>query len=120
MRKSKLFLNRPIYVGLTILDLSKVLMYDFPYNLLVSKYGFELKLLFTDTDSLCYDISTANLYCDFLQDLDYFYMSEYPREHFLCIARNKKVLGIMKDETHGVPIQEFVSLRPKMYSILKN
>ena len=118
MKKTKLYLNRPIYVGFAILDLSKVLMYDFHYNYMTSKYGSQSKLLFTDTDSLCYDVKTNDLYRDFLQDLEYFDTSEYPAEHFLYSATNKKVLGKMKDETHGVPIEEFIGLLPKMYSIL--
>ena len=118
MKKTNLHLNRPIYVGFMILDLSKVLMYDFLSNYMVSKYGPQAKLLFTDTDSLCYDVNTDDLYHDFLQDLDYFDTSEYPRDHFLYSARNKMVLGKMKDETHGIPIEEFVGFRPKMYSIL--
>ena len=118
MKKTKLYLNRPIYVGFTILDLSKVLMYDFHYYYMVSKYGPQAKLLFTDTDSLCYDVKTDDLYHDFLQDLDYFDTLEYPRDHFLYSVRNKKVPGKMKDETRGIPIEEFVGPRPKMYSIL--
>ncbi|KAK3722284.1 hypothetical protein QZH41_016392 [Actinostola sp. cb2023] len=118
MKKTKLYLNRPIYVGFSILDLSKVLMYNFHFKYMVPKYGTQSKLLFTDTDSLCYDVKTDDLYRDFHQDLDYFDTSEYPTDHFLYCARNKKVLGKMKDETHGIPIQEFIGLRPKMYSIL--
>lgn len=85
---------------------------------MVPKYGPQAKLLFTDTNSLCYDVKTDDFYHDFLQDLDYFDTSEYPRDHFLDSARNKKVLGKMKDETHGIPNEEFIGLRPKIYSIL--
>ena len=116
--RTKLYLNRPIYVGFTILDLSKVLMYDFHYNFMASRFGSQTKLLFTDTDSLCYDVKTDDLYRDFFQDLDYFDTSEYPADHFLYNTRNKKVFWKMKDETYGVPTEEFVGLRPKMYSIL--
>ena len=93
MKKTKLYLNRPIYVGFTIIDLSKVLMYDFHYNYMVSKYGPQAKLLFTDTDSLCYDVKTDDLFHDFLQDLAYFDKSEYPRDHFLYSVGNKKGAG---------------------------
>ena len=65
-------------------------------------------MLFTDTDSLCYDVKTNDLYRHFLQDLEYFDTSEYPREHFRHSERNKKVL----------PIEEFIGLRPKMHSVL--
>ena len=113
MKKTKLYLNRPIYVGFTILDLSKVLMYEFH-----SKYDRNAKLLFTDTDSLCYEIKTNDVYEDMLQDIDLFDTSDYAQDHSLYSLTNKEVLGKMKDETHGIPIQEFVGLRPKMYSIL--
>ena len=119
MKKTKLYLNRPIYVGFSILDLSKVLMYQFHYEYMKPKYGCNAKLLFTDTDSLCfYEITTDNVYQDMLEDKELFDTSEYAQDHSLYSLANKKVLGKMKDETHGIPIQEFVGLRPKMYSIL--
>ena len=118
MKKTKLYLNRPIYVGFSILDLSKVLMYQFHYEYMKQKYGCDAKLLFTDTDSLCYEIKTDDIYRDMLQDIDLFDTSEYARNHPLYSLTNKKALGKMKDETHGIPIQEFIGLRPKMYSIL--
>ena len=85
MKKRILFLNRSIYVCLTILDLSEVLMDYFHYNFFVSK-SLSWNCCLQTLDSLCYDVKTANLYSDFLQDMDYFYMPEYPREHFLCSA----------------------------------
>ena len=85
---------------------------------MVSKYGSRSKLLFTGTDSLCYDVNSDDFYRSFFQELEYFGMSEYPGEHFLYSERNKTVLEKFKDETHGVPIEEFIGLRPKMYSIL--
>ena len=105
-------------IPFSFLNLSQVLIHDFRYNYVVSKYGSRSNLLFTETDSLCYDVNTDDLYRDFLQDLEYFDTSEYPREHFLHSERNKKVLAKMKDETHGVPIEEFIGLRPKMHSVL--
>ncbi|CAB4016675.1 Hypothetical predicted protein [Paramuricea clavata] len=82
------------------------------------KYGVNAKLLFTDTDSLCYEVKTRDIYQDMLEDAGLFDTSEYTQGHPLHSIRNKKVLGKMKDETHGFPIQEFIGLRPKMYSIL--
>jgi hypothetical protein len=117
MKKTKLYLNRPIYVGFTILDLSKVSMYQFHYEYMKQKYGANAKLLFTDTDSLCYEVKTHDIYQDILEDAELFDTSEYAQGHLLYSTRNKKVLGKMKDETHGIPIQEFVGLRPKMHSI---
>ncbi|KAK3733350.1 hypothetical protein QZH41_003614 [Actinostola sp. cb2023] len=118
MKKPSLYLNRPIYVGFCILDISKILMYDFHYNVIKQKYGNNATLLFTDTDSLCYNIKTEDIYEDMYEDLDLYDTSEYPRDHVLHSTVNKKVLGKMKDETHGLPIEEFVGLRPKMYSLL--
>ena len=118
MTKTKLYLNRPIYVGFTILDLSKVLMYQFHYEYMKKKYSANAKLIFSDTDSLCYEVKTRNIFQDMLEDADLFDTFEYTQNHPLHSIRNKKVLGKMKDETHGIPIQEFIVLRPKIYSIL--
>ena len=117
LRQVDLELNKPIYVGLCILELSKILMYGFHYNYIKQKYP-DAKLLFTDTDSLCYHIHTEDIYKDMHQDAAYFDTSDYPTSHFLHSNTNKKVLGKMKDETAGIPIEEFVGLRPKMYSLL--
>ena len=106
-------------MGFAILDLSKVLMYQFHYEYMKQKYDASAKLLqFTDTDSLCYEVKTRDIYEDMLEDKELFDTSEYAQDHPLYSTRNKKVLGKMKDETHGIPIQEFIGLRPKMYSIL--
>ena len=118
MKKPTLYLKHPIYVGFSILDLSKTLMYEFHYKCIKVKYGDKATLLFTDTDSLCYNIQTKDIYRDMQEDTELFDTSEYSTDHFLFSTENKKVLGKMKDETHGIPIEEFVGLRPKMYSLL--
>lgn len=117
MAKTKLVLNRPIYVGCSILDISKILMYDFHYNFIKNRYNDGAKLLFTDTDSLCYEIETADIYSDMLNDRHLFDTSDYDRTHFLYSDDNKKVLGKMKDECAGSVVDEFVGLRSKMYSL---
>ena len=114
---TKIELNKPIYVGFAILDLSKTLMYDFHYGYIKQKYGQNAQLCFTDTDSLLYDIKTKDIYADMQQDSTYFDTSDYPTDHFLHSVVNKKVLGKMKDETAGKPIKEFIGLRSKMYSM---
>ena len=111
-------LDKPIYTGFTVLELSKLHMYDFHYNHMMKKYGAEkAKLLFTDTDSLTYQVNTQDLYQDMKEDQDLYDTSNYPQEHPLYSIKNKKVIGKFKDETAGLPITEWVGLRPKMYSI---
>jgi hypothetical protein len=93
-------------------------MYDFHYNYMKTKYGPNAQLLFTDTDSLCYNITTENRYEDMMKDKHLFDTSGYDPEHPSYSTENKNVLGKMKDETHGIPIQEFVGLKSKMYSMI--
>ena len=118
--KETLTLNRPAYVGMCILDLSKTLMYDFHYNYIKQKYGSKAKLLFTDTDSLTYEIETNDVYQDFWNDKDKFDNSDYSQDSQYFNSTNKKVIGKFKDEAAGIPITEFVGLRSKMYSYMKD
>ena len=119
MRKSRLLLNKPVYTGMTILDKSKTLMYDFFYNHLKKQYGEKCELLYTDTDSLLLKIETEDVYKDIKANENFYDTSDYPKEHPLHSTVNKKVLGKMKYECAGTPISEYVGLRSKMYSILK-
>ena len=118
--KESLTLNRPAYVGMCILALSKTLMYDFHYNFVKNKYGNKAKLLFTDTDSLTYEIEAEDVYSDFWNHKDMFDNSDYPSNHQFYDSTNKKVIGKFKDEAAGIPITEFVGLRSKMYSYIKD
>ena len=118
--KETLTLNRPAYVGMCILDLSKTLMYDFHYNYIKDKYGDKAKLLFTDTDSLTYEIEAKDVYKDFWNDKDKFDNSDYSESSTYFDKTNKKVIGKFKDEAAGLPICEFVGLRSKMYSYIKD
>ena len=114
--KETLLMNRPAFVGACILDLSKTFMYDFHYNYIKCKYGDKAKLLFTDTDSLTYEIETPDAYADFLQNKDIFDNSDYNKKSPFYFDHNKKVIGKFKDEAAGIPVTEFVGLRSKMYS----
>ena len=102
-----------------ILDLSTTLMYDFHYNYIKKKYGDKARLLFTDTDSLTYEIEAEDVYKDFWNDKDKFHNSDYPESSPYFDKTNKKVIGKFKDEAAGVPIREFVGLRSKMNSYIK-
>ena len=118
--KETLTMNRPAYIGMCILDLSKTLMYDFHYNYIKHKYGNKAKLLFTDTDSLTYEIETNDAYNDFFKDKSKFDNSDYPENSPYFDKINKKVIGKFKDEASGIPVVEFVGLRSKMYSYMKD
>ena len=119
MKKTKLVFNKPVYLGMCILDLSKTLMYDFHYNYIKQKYGDTAKLLFTDTDNLMYKIQTEDFYKDISADVKYrFDTSDHPpnRPSGIPSGFNMKVLGMFKDEAGGKVIDEFVGLRAKLYS----
>ena len=119
MKKTSLIFNKPVYLGMCILILSKTIMYDFHYNYIKPKYGDKAKLLFTDTDSLMYEIKTEDFYKDISEDVkDRFDTSDYPPNHPSGIPTgcNEKVLGMFKDEVAGRYIEEFVGLRAKLYS----
>ena len=121
MKKTSLTMNKPVYLGMCILDLSKIIMFDFHYNYIKPKYGNNAKLLFTDTDSLFYEIQTEDFYKDISGDVkNRFDTSDYPENHPSGIPTgiNKKVLGMFKDEAAGKIIKEFVGLRSKLYSFI--
>ena len=123
MKKTSLTMNKPVYLGMCILDLSKIIMFDFHYNYIKPKYGDKAKLLFTDTDSYLYEIQTEDFYKDISGDVwDRFDTSDYPENHPSGIPTgiNKKVLGMFKDEATGKIIKEFVGLRAKLYSFIKD
>ena len=107
MKKTKLYFNTPVYLGMRILDLSK----SFHYNYIKTKYGDKAQLLFTDTDSLAYEIKTKDFYKDINPDIDKrFDTSDYPTNHPSGIntGLNNKLLGMFKDEAGGKQIVEFV------------
>ena len=97
-------LNKPIYVGFSILELSKLLLHEFHYNYIKNK--FDAKLLFTDTSSLVYEIKTEDAYEDFYLDKDLFDFSDYPLNSKLFDPKNKIVIGKVKDEFKGKIIQK--------------
>ena len=116
MEKTTVKFNKPMYLGMSILDLSKTLMYRFHYDYVKPKWGNKSELLFTDTDSLCYEIRMNDFYNDIKNDTSkWFDMCNYDKNHSLFDEKNKKQVGFMKDECGG-DIVEFVGLRPKSYA----
>jgi hypothetical protein len=117
MKQASITLDTPCYVGTCVLELSKLHMYQFHYDVIRAQYGDKARLLFTDTDSLVYDITTPDLYADILATGDRYYdTSDYPIDHALHSKKNAKTVGYFKDELNGTAIHEFVGLRAKMYS----
>ena len=123
MGRIKIVMNEPVYLGQVILDLSKIVMYEFHYDYMVPKYGLEkLKLCYMDMDSLVYDIKPEDFYEDIANDAEArFDTSGYSKTDFrlLPIGLNKKVIGLMKDELGGKIMTEFMAFRPKLYSYKK-
>lgn len=116
LRKSSYRLDKPIYLGFTILDISKILMFDFHYGKMKREYGDKLKLCYSDTDSMIYSVKTDDFYADMVNDINSYDTSNYPNEHFCFSSVNKKVLGKMKDECNGEIITHFCGLRSKLYA----
>ena len=119
MGKTEITMNKPLYLGQAILDLSKTVMYEFHYDYVKPKYGSKAQLCYMDTDSFVYEIETEDFYRDIAKDVDSrFDTSGYSKEDNrpLPIGLNKKVIGLMKDELGGKIMTEFVALRAKMYA----
>ena len=119
MKKTKLYFNKLVYIGMSILDLSKSLMYDVHCNYIKTKYGDKTKLLFTGTDSLAYEMKTNDFQKDINPDIEKrFDTSDYPTNHSSRIKTvlNSKVLGMFQDEAGRKQIVECVGLRAKLYS----
>ena len=118
MFKAKVVMNKPVYLGQAILNLSKIVMYEFHYNYMKHKYTDDkLTLCYMDTDSLIYEIETDDFYKDIAGDVESrFDTSGYAPDRPLPVGQNKKVIELMKDELGGGIMKEFVTLRPKMYA----
>ena len=119
MKKTKVKMNKPIYFGLSILEISKILMYEFWYDYMKPKYDNNVKLCYMDTDRFIMNIKTNDFYEDIANDIENrFDTSNYEVNRPLPMGRYKKVIGLMKDELGGKIITEFIALRPKTYSYL--
>ena len=119
MNKTRVKMNKLIYLGLPILDISKILMYEFWYDYMKPKYGNDVKLCYMDTDSFVMNIKIEDFYKDIANDVEKrFDTSNYEVDRPLPTGKNKKVIGLMKDELGGRIMTEFITLRPKAYIYL--
>ena len=119
MKKIKVKMNKPIYLGLSILEISKILIFEFWYDYMKPKYNDNVKLCYTDTDSFIMNIKTNDFYEDIASDVENrFDTTNYEVNRPLPMGKNDKVIGLMKDELGGKIITEFATLRPKRYSFL--
>ena len=119
MKKTKVKMNKPIYLGLSILEISKTLMYEFWYDYMKPKYANNVKLCYMDTDSFTMNIKTNDFYKDISNDVENrFDTSNYEVNRPLPTGKNIKIIGLMKDELGRKIITEFATLRPKTYSFV--
>ena len=121
MKKVEVKMNKPIYLGQAILDISKTLMYEFWYDYIKPKYGDKARLCYMDTDSFVMHIKTEDFYKDIAGDVErWFDTSNYDKndKRPLKTGINKKVIGMFKDELGGKIMIEFCALRAKTYAFL--
>ena len=117
--KPVLTLHKRIYIGFCILDLSKLLVYEFRYKYIETKYDNSANLLFRDTDGLVYENETDDVYEDFNDNKNLFDFSDYPEDSKVFEPTNEKVIGKMKDQVKGkIIISESVGLKSKRYSLV--
>ena len=117
MNKTEIYYNKPIAIGFAVLELSKVKIADFHYNVIKKKYGDKAQLLFTDTDSLTYHIETENIDNDMKNESlnKHFDFSNYDKKHPLYNEKNKNIIGFFKDENGSNTVDEFCGHRSKLY-----
>ena len=119
MKKTKVKINKPVYLGLKILEVSKRLMYEFWYDYMKPKYGDNVKLCYIDTDSFIKHIKTEDFNKDIADDVKKrFDTSNYEVNRPLPKGKNKRVIELVKDVLGGKIMTKFVALRPKTYSYL--
>ena len=119
IKKIKVKVNKPVYLGLSILEISKTLMYEFWYDYMKPKHGDNVKLCYMDTDSFIMHVKSEDFYKDIVDDVEKrFDTSNYEVNRLLPTGKNKKVIGLMKDELGGKSMAEFVALKRKTYSYL--
>ena len=114
IKKIKVKMNQPVYLGLSVSEISKTLMYEFWYDYIKPKYQNSAKLCYMDTDSFIIYIKTEDLYEDIADDVEKrFDTSNYEVNRPLATGKNEKVVRLMKDKLGGKIMTEFAALRPK-------
>ena len=121
MKTTQILMNKPVYLGLLILDLSKTVMYEFWYYYVKPKYSENAKLCYMGTDSFIVHLKTDDICKDIAEDVETrFDTSNFEIDRPLLEGKNKKIIGLVKDELGGQIMKEFVGLRAKTYSYLKD
>ena len=112
-------MNKPVYLGHSILELSKILMYEFWYDYVKSKHGEKARLCYMDTDSFIVYIKASDIYKSIADDVEtIFDISNYELDRLMPKGKNKKLTGLIKDELGGKIMTNFVGLRANTYSYL--
>ena len=118
--RASVLLNKPVYIGLAVLDLSKLMMVDYWYNQMKPRYGDKARMLYTDTDSFVMELETDDLYADMVRDGHLYDTSNYKSGPLAALSRQHpekaRAVGLMKDEMGGNVLHSFVGLKPKTYS----
>ena len=120
LRKLEVKFDKPIYVGMCILDISKVCLYEFHHEYMLPLFRDKCKIMYTDTDSLIYRVECEDVYETMKRDIARFDTSDYPTDNVNGMPLANKKVGLMKDENNGTIMTEFVDLRAKMYAVRVN
>ena len=116
VKKGHVFMNKPISVGFSILELAKLQMYKLHYDTFKAYFNDKIQLIYTDTDSLIYEIETNDLSTDLSNLSDVMDFSNYDKSDPLYSSSNHRKIGYLKDEMGGKPIHEFIGIKPKLYA----
>ena len=120
MKKTKVYMNKPVYVGQAVLDLSKTLMYEFWYDYIKPKYGDKVKLCYMDTDSFIFYVETDDFYKDIMSDLEKWHDTskrDKKLNRSIPIRINAGIIGKFKGDLTGEVMTEFAAMASKIIMI---